>query len=87
MLSSSDRKKRNLATHARGVRSYLNLGGQVILSGHNLPPLVKIGLTNLPIPGWAIAHPAHPSPTPLHAPYKNDFVLQLSHNMKNKKSG
>ena len=46
----------------------------------------KIGVTNLPKPGWAIAHPAHSSPTPLHAPYKNDFVLQLSHNMKNKKS-
>ena len=34
--------------------------------GHNLPPLVQIGLTNLPKPEWAIAHPAHPSPTPLN---------------------
>ena len=25
--------------------------------GHNLPPLVVIGLTDFPKPGWAIAHP------------------------------
>ena len=31
----------------------------------NLPPLVDIGLTDLPKPGWAIAHSVHPSPTPL----------------------
>ena len=49
----------------RGVGSYLNLGGQVLMWEHNLPYLVNIGLIDLPKPGWTIAHPAHPSPTPL----------------------
>ena len=31
--------------------------------GHSL---VKIGLTDFSKPEWAIAHPAHPSHTPLH---------------------
>ena len=35
------------------------------MGGHNLPPLVEMGLTDLPKPGWEIAHPAHPSPTSL----------------------
>jgi hypothetical protein len=30
-----------------------------------LLPMIEIGLTDLPKPGWAIAHPAHPSPTSL----------------------
>jgi hypothetical protein len=33
--------------------------------GHNLPPLVDIGLTDLVKPGWAIDHPTHLSPTSL----------------------
>ena len=33
--------------------------------GHNLSPLVEIWLTDLLKHGWAIAHPIHPSPTPL----------------------
>ena len=51
----------------RGIGSYRKLGGQVVMwrAGHNLPPLVDIGLSDLPKPGWAIVHPAHPSPTPL----------------------
>ena len=49
----------------RGVGSYLKLDGKVVLWGHNLPTLVDIELTDLPIPGGAIAHPAQPSPTPL----------------------
>ena len=32
----------------RGVGSYLNLGGQVVLWVHNLPPLVDLLLPNLP---------------------------------------
>ena len=32
---------------------------------HNVPPLVEIGLTDLPKTGWAIAHPAHPPLTTL----------------------
>ena len=35
------------------------------VNGHNLPPLVDIGLINLAKPGWAVVHPAHPSPTAL----------------------
>ena len=38
--------------------SYLNLGGQVVMWGHNPPPLVEIEFTDLPKPGWAIAHPS-----------------------------
>ena len=38
------------------VGSCLKLGGQVVMwVGHNLLPLVGIGLTDLPNPGWAIA--------------------------------
>ena len=52
-----------------GGGSYLKLGGQVVLygvgGGHNLQPLVEIGLTDLLKHGCAIAHPAHLSPTPL----------------------
>ena len=33
--------------------------------GHNLPPLVDIGLTDSQKTGWVIAHPAHPCPTSL----------------------
>ena len=53
------------STLLRGVGSYLKLGGQVVMWGHNLPPLVDVGLTDLPKPWWAISHSAHPSPTPL----------------------
>ena len=49
-----------------GVGSYLKLGGQVVMWGHNLPPLVKIGFTDLPKP-W---YPTHPSPPPL-------FLLEI----------
>ena len=45
--------------------SYLNLGGgQIVMwGGHNLPHLIDRGLTDLPNPGWAIAHSVHPSLT------------------------
>ena len=33
------------------------------VKGTICPPLVEIGSTYLPKPGWAIAHSAHPSPT------------------------
>ena len=33
--------------------------------GHNLHPLIGIGLTDMPELGWANVLPAHPSPTPL----------------------
>ena len=35
--------------------------------GHNLPPLSEMGLIDLTKLGWAIAHPAHQSPTSLCA--------------------
>ena len=35
-------------------------GGPVLCGGHNLLPLVVIGLTGLPNSGWAKAHPGHP---------------------------
>ena len=49
------------------VGTYLKLGGQVVMCvwGHYLPPLVEIGVTDLPKPGWATAHPAHQSTTSL----------------------
>ena len=42
---------------------------------HNLPPLIDIGLTDLPKPGWEIAHSAHPSSTPLQF-YYSLFVTE-----------
>ena len=46
--------------------------------GHNLLPLIEIGLTDLPKPRWAIAHLTHPYPTSLnvstirfHSSWKN----------------
>ena len=44
--------------------SYLKLGGQALMLGA-LPSMVEIGLSDLQKPGWAIDHPAHPSPTSL----------------------
>ena len=49
--------------HSSDVGSYLKFGGQVVMWGHNLPPLVEIGLTDLPKRGWAIAHPVQPFST------------------------
>ena len=51
----------------QGRRKLLKAGWVSITmgGGHNLPPLVEIGLTDLLKPGWAIARSAHPYPTPL----------------------
>ena len=50
----------------QGRRKLLKAGwANINIGGHNLTPLVEIGLTDLPKPGWAISHPANPSPTPL----------------------
>ena len=49
----------------KGVGSYLKLGGQAVMWGAQSAPLVEIELTDLPKPGCAITHFAHPSPTPL----------------------
>ena len=49
----------------RGVSGFLRVGGQVVMGGNNVSPLVEIGLTDLPKSGGAIATPAPPSLTPL----------------------
>ena len=51
--------------------------------------LVKIELTDLPKPRWTIAHPAHPSPTPLdHATRVTRFsadcrIIFATHSISN----
>ena len=46
--------------HYRAVRKSENPVVPVIFDGHNLPPLVEIGLTDLPKSGGAMAPPAPP---------------------------
>ena len=43
---------------SRAVARSENLGGHIILGGDNVPPLVEIGLTDLPKSGGAHAPPA-----------------------------
>ena len=64
-----------IGTKDRGVGSYLKLGGQVVIWGAKSAHMVKIGLTDLQKPGWAIAHPAHLSLTPL----KSMYIIVLIH--------
>ena len=53
-------------THSlRAVGGSENLGVPVLFGGHNLPPLVEIGLTDLPKFGGAMAPPAPPGTTGL----------------------
>ena len=49
--------------HVRHAARVKNLGGQVVLGGDNVSPLVEIGLTDLPKSGgeWAAA-PLPPPP-------------------------
>ena len=42
-----------------------SFSGYAVVGGHNLLPLVEIGLTDLPKSGCAKAHPAHPGTTGL----------------------
>ena len=51
--------------YVRAVARSENPGGLVVLGGDNVPPLVNIGLTDLPKSGCAMAHPAHPGKTGL----------------------
>ena len=46
-------------SHLRAVGRSENLGVPVLFGGHNMPPLVEIGLTDLPKSGCAMA-PRHP---------------------------
>ena len=45
---------------SRHVPKSKNLGGQVVMGGDNVPPLVEIGLTDPPKSGGAYAPPAPP---------------------------
>ena len=49
----------------RAVARSENLGWHVLLGGDNVPPLVEIGLTDLPKSGGARAPPAPPLATGL----------------------
>ena len=49
----------------RAVGRSENPGVPVLFSGHKLPPLVEIGLTDLPKFGGAMAPPAPPETTGL----------------------
>ena len=49
----------------RAVGRSENPGVPLLFGGHNLPPLVEIGLTDLPKSGGAMAPPAPPGTTGL----------------------
>ena len=51
--------------HIRAVRRSENPGVPVLFGGHNLTPLVEIGLTDLPKSGGDMAPPAPPGTTGL----------------------
>ena len=50
---------------SRAVGRYENPGVLVLFGGHNLPPLLEIGLTDLPKSGGAMAPPVPPGTTGL----------------------
>ena len=54
----------------RAVGRSANPGLPVLFGGHNQPPLVEIGLTDLPKSGGA--SPATPAPTGLYGDTKTD---------------
>ena len=54
-----------LTIRDRAVGRSENPGVPVLFGGHNLPPLVKIGLNELPKPGGTMITPATPGTTPL----------------------
>ena len=60
--------------HNRAVGGSENSGMPVLYGGHNQPPLVEIGLTDLPKFGGAMAPPAPPGTTGLH----NMYVINLN---------
>ena len=51
-----------------GPSEGLKIRGCQLFGGHNLPPLVEIGLTDLPKIGGAMAPPAPPGTTGLTGP-------------------
>ena len=48
----------------RAVGRSENSGLPVLFGGHNLPPLIEIGLTDLPKSGGTMALPTPPGTTP-----------------------
>ena len=53
--------------NSRDVGRSENTGVPVLLGGHNLPPLVETGLTDLPKSGGAMAPSAPPGTTGLNS--------------------
>ena len=58
-------KKVTNTSRSRAVGGSENLEVPVLFGGDNLPPLVEIGLSDLPKSGGAMAPPAPPETTPL----------------------
>ena len=56
----------HLCSYTRAVGRSENPGVPVLFGGHNLPPQVEIGLTDLPKSGGTMAPPAPPGTTPLY---------------------
>ena len=61
----------------RAVGSSESPGVPVLFGGHNLPPLVEIGLTDLPKFGGAMAPPAPPGTTGLMRGPLNELSLKV----------
>ena len=59
------RQKKDILFSRHVARSE-NLGGRVVLGEDNVPPLVEIGLTDLPKSGGTMAPLAPPGTTGLH---------------------
>ena len=62
--------------HIRDVGRSENLGVGVSYGGHNLPPFVEIGLTDLPKFVGAMAPPAPPGTTGLHLSTGTDLEIE-----------
>ena len=66
-----------IASICRAVARSENPGGHVVLGGDNVPPLVEIGLADLPKSGGARAPPAPPLATGLSS--KGETLLSVNH--------
>ena len=68
-------------TYDRNLGSYLKLSGQVVMrgGGHNLPPLVEVGLTDLPKPGRQMLI----LPTHLLRPYMISVQVKIHSELNN----
>ena len=66
-MTAVDKSKGNLNNVSRAVGRSENPGVRVLFGGHNLPPLVGIGLTDLQKSGGVMAPPAPPALTGLAA--------------------